>query len=145
MLACLLVGLFLCMLAKLLFASAHETLEPLQTFANRNSVADSDCTAAHCLPELQVMTWELLTKTKFYGEEADMATVVDTLTGKTALASERELTQEVYRGLANNVFRTTVVAMLQRDPAQRPTMASLVHSWQGILMQQTAGPGAHVM
>ena len=85
---------------------------------------------------LQVMTWELLTKTKFYGEDADMAAVVDTLTGKTALASERDLTLEVYRGLANQTFRTTVVAMLQRDPAQRPTMADLVHSWQSILMSR---------
>ena len=85
----------------------------------------------------QVMVWDLLTRTKFYGERADMATVIDTLLGKTALASERELTPEVHRGLGNNVFRTTVVAMLSRDPAARPSMASLVQSWQGLFMQRT--------
>ena len=93
---------------------------------------------------MQVMTWELLTKTRFYGNNANMATVVDTLLGKTALASERELTLEVYRGLVNPVFRATVVAMLQRDPAQRPTMADLVRSWQGLLMHHTTTPARQV-
>ena len=86
------------------------------------------------------MAWELLTNTKFYGEDADMNAVVDMLTGKTVLASERDLTPEVHRGLANSTFRTTVVAMLQRDPAQRPKMADLVHSWQSVWMQQTTTP-----
>ena len=81
--------------------------------------------------------WELLTRTTFYGDLASMAVVVDALTGKTPLASERDLTPEVHRGLANSTFRATVVAMLQRDPVRRPKMAALVHSWTSIVMQQT--------
>ena len=93
------------------------------------------------LARVQVMTWELLTQTKFYGAGADMAAVIDALTGKTPLPSERELSPDVHRGLANPTFRTTVVNMLSRDPARRPSMAELVHSWTSLMMQQTtSGP-----
>ena len=128
------------------FAISHWHREfVISLFSTTRSGRSASRSVFEYVRTLQVMTWELLTKTKFYGEDADMAAVVDTLTGKTALASERDLTPSVYRGLANQTFRTTVVAMLQRDPAQRPKMADLVHSWQSILMQQTTMPGTQAV
>jgi hypothetical protein len=87
------------------------------------------------------MTWELLTQSKFYGPDADMATVVDALLGKTQLASEQPLTPEVRKGLGNPTFRETVVAMLARDPAARPKVADLVQRWTGMVQQTTMTVG----
>ena len=87
---------------------------------------------------LQVMTWELLTGSKFFGATAEMASVVDRLRGKQPLASELPLTDAVRKGLGNATFRETVVAMLCRDAARRPTMPELVHRWTS-LMHQSVG------
>jgi hypothetical protein len=64
---------------------------------------------------VQTVSWELLTKTKFFPADDDMTTVVDTLTEKLPLASEQPLSAEVRRGLGNKTYRETVVAMLNRD------------------------------
>ena len=52
----------------------------------------------HYSAHVQVMSWELLTRTKFYGQHADMAAVVDTLLGARQLPSEQQLTAEVASG-----------------------------------------------
>lgn len=85
------------------------------------------------------MTWEMLTGTKFYGNEPDMGDVVDALVGEKPFASEQELSAEVRKGLGNATYRESVIAMLSRDPAQRPTMSELVHRWTNVF-QQTTGP-----
>ena len=90
---------------------------------------------------VQVMTWELLTNTKFFGTSAEMTTVVDRLLGKQPLASELPLTDAVRKGLGNPTFRETVVAMLSRDAAQRPTMPELVQKWTGMVQQTGASAG----
>jgi hypothetical protein len=84
------------------------------------------------ISSVQIMSWELLTKIKFYPADADMTTVVDTLTGKLPLASEQPLSAEVRRGLSNKTYRETVVAMLHRDPQLRPTVSELVHDWTSV-------------
>jgi hypothetical protein len=86
---------------------------------------------------VQIMTWELLTQTKFYGSSADMVTVIDALLGKTPLPAEQPLTPEVRKGLGNPTFRETVVAMLSRDPAARPRVPDLVQRWTGMMQHAT--------
>jgi hypothetical protein len=86
---------------------------------------------------VQIMTWELLTQTKFYGPSADMVTVIDALLGKTPLPSEQPLTPEVRKGLGNPTFRDTVVAMLARDPAARPQVPDLVQRWTSMMQHTT--------
>ena len=80
----------------------------------------------------QVMSWELLTRTKFYGQHADMAAVVDTLLGARQLCTEQPLTAEVQSGLKNTVYRDSIMAALSRDPRSRPTVAQLVHQWTSL-------------
>jgi serine/threonine protein kinase len=86
---------------------------------------------------MQIMSWELLTKTKFYPADADMTTVVDTLKGKLPLASEQPLSAEVRRGLGNKTYCETVLTMLNRDPQLRPTVSELVHDWTSWFQQPT--------
>jgi hypothetical protein len=83
------------------------------------------------------MVWELLTRTKFYGENADMATVVDALTGVTQLVTEQTLSAQARQGLGNKTYRDSVIAMLDRDPSRRPTVSQLVHDWTSIFQQAT--------
>jgi serine/threonine protein kinase len=90
---------------------------------------------------VQIMSWELLTKTKFYPADADMTTVVDTLKGNLPLASEQPLSAEVRHGLGNKTYRETVVAMLNRDPQLRPTVSELVHDWTSVFQQATITSG----
>jgi serine/threonine protein kinase len=89
---------------------------------------------------VQIMSWELLTKTKFYPPDADVTVVLDTLKGQLPLASEQPLSAEVHRGLGNKTYRETVVAMLNRDPQQRPTVSQLVHDWMSVFQQSTITP-----
>jgi hypothetical protein len=89
---------------------------------------------------VQIMSWELLTKTKFYPADADMTTVVDILTGKLPLASEQPLSAKVRRGLGNQTYRETVVEMLNRDPQLRPTVSELVHDWTSVFQKSTIMP-----
>ena len=90
------------------------------------------------VPSLQIMTWELLTETKFFGEGADMGTVVDALTGQTQLPTERPLSREVRKSLGNQVYRESVLAMLSRDPSQRPSMARVVRLWTSVFQSTSA-------
>ena len=81
---------------------------------------------------LQIMAWELLTHTKFYGADADMNSVVDALLGSTALPTELHLPPAVQEGLGNRTFKDTTLAMLHRDPSQRPSMDQLVKRWSAM-------------
>jgi hypothetical protein len=92
------------------------------------------------ISSVQIMSWELLTKTKFYPPDADLTTVVDTLKGKLPLATEQPLSAEVRRGLGNKTYRETVVAMLNRDPQLRPTVSEFVHDWMSVYQQSTITP-----
>lgn len=83
------------------------------------------------------MSWELLTRTKFYGENAEMAAVTDPLLGARPLPTEQPLTAEVKRGLGNRVYRDSVVAALSRDPAARPSVGQLVRDWTGVFQAGT--------
>jgi serine/threonine protein kinase len=107
-------------------------MPPKQLFMVRTSEA-----TVISISRVQVMSWELLTKTKFYPADADMTTVVDTLKGKLPLASEQPLSAEVRRDLGNKTYRETVVAMLNRDPQLRPTVSELVHDWTSVFQQAT--------
>ena len=88
-------------------------------------------------PGVQVMSWELLTRTKFYGQHADMAAVVDALLGNKQLPTEQPLTAEVKKGLGNKVYRDSIVGALARDPAQRPSVAQLVEQWTSVFQHAT--------
>jgi hypothetical protein len=87
------------------------------------------------------MTWELLTKNKFFGADAVMNTLIDAHTGATPLASEQDLAPEVHKGLGNRVYRDTVLQMLSRDPAMRPDMSELVRKWTSVFQENTMTPG----
>jgi hypothetical protein len=89
------------------------------------------------ISSVQIMSWELLTKTKFYPADADMTSVVDSLEGKLPLASEQPLSAEVRRGLGNKTYCETVLSMLNRDPRLRPTVSKLVHDWTSWFQQPT--------
>ena len=78
------------------------------------------------------MTWELLTKVKIFGEEPDMSAAVDILTGVKPLPTEQPLSEEVRRGLGNSAYRDSVIAMLSREPTQRPTIDDVVQRWTSV-------------
>lgn len=86
------------------------------------------------------MTWELLTGTKFYGDNADMTAVVDRLLGNKPLASELELAPAVRKSFGNQAYRDSVLAMLGRDPSLRPSMPDLVRTWTNVFQQTSAAP-----
>ena len=81
----------------------------------------------------QVMVWQLLTGQPLYGALATRVGIADALVGRAPLPTEQRLSREVRDGLANKVFESTVLAMLSRDPAARPTAASLVQQWMSLL------------
>lgn len=87
---------------------------------------------------LQVMAWELLTGTQFFGDDADMGHVVSALSGEAPLTSEQELAPEMRKKLGNQAYRESLLAMLNRDPSLRPTMADVVTSWTGVFQQTSA-------
>lgn len=82
------------------------------------------------------MSWELLTRTKFHGAHADMATVVEALLGRRLLPSEQPLTAEVKQKLGNKVYRDSIIAALARDPRQRPTVKQLVERWTSVFQNE---------
>jgi hypothetical protein len=86
------------------------------------------------------MVWELLTRTKFFGENADMATVMDALTGDAKLVTEQTLSSQARQGLGNKIYRDSVIAMLDRDPSRRPPMSQIVHNWTSVFKQATLTP-----
>jgi hypothetical protein len=78
------------------------------------------------------MCWELLTKQKYYGIGADMGRVVETLKGNVPLPSEGVLTAETMEKLGNSGLRNSILSMLQRDAAMRPSVSHLLQSWTSI-------------
>jgi hypothetical protein len=105
--------------------------------------SDRGSKAQHSLEafcHVKVMVWELLTCTKFYGENANTATVMDALTGVTQLATEQALTLQAWQGLGKKTYRDSVIAMLDRDPSKRPPVSQLVRNWTTVFKQATVTP-----
>ena len=93
---------------------------------------------------MQIMAWELLTQSKFYGPDADMQTLIDTLTGTQPLPSELPLSPRVRRGLGNRAYRDSIMCMLSRDPAARPPVAEVARRWAAVFQQTTLTTEAEV-
>lgn len=86
-----------------------------------------------------MIAWELFTKRKFYGPAPDFKWVVKVLMGEERLPSEAvPLAPEVRERLGNSRFRNVFLSMLSRDPAQRPSVAQLLASWNGFFSQTTS-------
>lgn len=79
-----------------------------------------------------MICWELLTKHKFYGADADMDRVVAMLRGDKKLPTEEELPEEVSQRLGSGALRESIFSALHRDPLQRPSVASLLSVWTSI-------------
>lgn len=81
---------------------------------------------------VQIMTFELLSKTKFYGEGATMDSVVAALTGQAPFLTESPLTPELRASLGSRAFRNSVLSMLSRDPRERPSAGEVVRDWTAV-------------
>jgi hypothetical protein len=90
--------------------------------------------AVHTCKNVQVICWELLTKSKFYGARASTEDVVAALEGHTQVASERDSMNSCTH-LGTGTFRQSILSMLSRDKSKRPKVKELLAIWDSCYPQ----------